>query len=100
DLLNAGYTLQIREPDWYEHRMFKGPDTDINLHTLSQGCPEIDKMLLFRDWLRCHPADRQLYERAKRDLARQDWQYTQNYADAKTSVVEEIIARARSEQHA
>jgi GrpB-like predicted nucleotidyltransferase (UPF0157 family) len=100
DLEAAGYVLQIREPDWYEHRMFKGPDTDINLHILSQGCPEIDKMLLFRDWLRTHPADRQLYERTKRDLARQDWQYTQNYADAKTTVVEEIIARARSEQHA
>jgi GrpB-like predicted nucleotidyltransferase (UPF0157 family) len=100
DLEAAGYVLQIREPDWYEHRMFKGPDTDINLHTLTQGCPEIDKMLLFRDWLRSHPADRLLYERTKRDLARQNWQFTQNYADAKTSVVEEIVARARGEHHA
>ena len=25
----AGYVLQIREPDWFEHRLFKGPDTDI-----------------------------------------------------------------------
>ncbi len=100
DLEAAGYRLQIREPDWYEHRVFKGPDTDVNLHTFSQGCPEIDKMLLFRDWLRSHPADRQLYERTKRELASRTWQYTQNYADAKTSVVEEIIARARSEQHA
>jgi hypothetical protein len=22
----AGYVLQIREPDWFEHRLFKGPD--------------------------------------------------------------------------
>ncbi len=27
----AGYVLGIREPDWHEHRMFKGPDTNINL---------------------------------------------------------------------
>ncbi len=91
----AGYTLRIREPDWYEHRMFKGPNVDINLHVFSPGCPEIERMLLFRDWLRRNKADRQRYERTKRDLARQDWTHTQNYADAKTIVVEEIIARAR-----
>src|SRR5512142_1277039 len=39
----AGYRLVIREPDWYEHRVFKGPDTDLNLHTFTIGCPEIDR---------------------------------------------------------
>lgn len=91
----AGYRLQIREPDWYEHRMFKGPDTDINLHVYSLGCPEIDRVLLFRNWLRRNPSDLQLYERTKRELARREWKYMQNYADAKTAVVEEIIARAK-----
>jgi transcriptional regulator with GAF, ATPase, and Fis domain len=38
--------------------MFKGPDTDINLHAFSAGCPEVDRMLMFRDWLRVNPADR------------------------------------------
>ena len=51
-------------------------------------------MLLFRDWLRDND-DRLLYEHAKRELARQEWTYMQNYADAKTAVVEEIIARAQ-----
>jgi GrpB-like predicted nucleotidyltransferase (UPF0157 family) len=91
----AGYVLRIREPDWYEHRVFKGPDTDVNLHVFSPGCPEIERMVLFRDWLRGNESDRQLYECAKQELARQDWKYTQNYADAKTEVVEEILARAR-----
>ncbi len=94
----AGYVLQIREPDWYEHRVFKGPDTDVNLHVFSQGCPEIAPMLLFRDWLRAQPSDRQLYERAKRELAERTWTYTQNYADAKTEVVRAILARAQSRQ--
>ncbi len=94
-LEKAGYVLHIREPDWYEHRMFKGPDTDINLHVLSLGCEEIERMLLFRDWLRRSDDDRRLYERTKRGLARRNWKYGQNYADAKTVVVEEIIARAR-----
>lgn len=95
DMEAADYVLHIREPEWHEHRLFKGPDTDINLHVFSQGCSEIERMLLFRDWLRSHPSDRQLYERTKRELARKNWKYGQNYADAKTAVVEEILARAR-----
>ncbi len=91
----AGYVLRIREPDWHEHRVFKGPDMDINLHVFSPGSTEIERMLLFRDWLRSNSSDRWLYERTKRELARREWKYVQNYADAKTEVVEEIIARAR-----
>lgn len=91
----AGYVLRIREPEWYEHRVLKGPDTNVNVHVFSEGCPEIDRMLRFRDWIRSNPADRELYERTKRELAGKEWKYVQNYADAKTAVVEEIIARAR-----
>jgi GrpB-like predicted nucleotidyltransferase (UPF0157 family) len=96
-LETAGYVLRIRESDWYEHRMFKGSDPAINLHVFSLDCPEIDRMLLFRNRLRSNASDRQLYEHTKRELARQDWQYTQNYADAKTTVVEEILGRMREE---
>lgn len=95
DLEAAGYKLHIREPDWYEHRLFKGPDTEINLHVFSLGCEEIDRMLLFRDWLRSYPGDRELYERTKRALASRTWTYTQNYADAKSKVVLAILGRAR-----
>jgi GrpB-like predicted nucleotidyltransferase (UPF0157 family) len=90
----AGYVLTIREPGWNEHRLFKGPDTNVNVHTFSAGCPEIGRMLAFRDWLRAHDDDRELYEAAKRDLATQEWKYVQNYADAKSAVVEVILARA------
>jgi GrpB-like predicted nucleotidyltransferase (UPF0157 family) len=48
DLEAAGYRLHIREPNWYQHRMFKGPDTDVNLHVFPHGCSEIDRMLMFR----------------------------------------------------
>ena len=77
---SAGYLLRIREPNWFEHRMFKGPDTDINLHVFSSGCPEID---------------RDLYARTKLALAEKEWKYVQNYADAKTAIIEEILERAR-----
>jgi GrpB-like predicted nucleotidyltransferase (UPF0157 family) len=91
----AGYVLRIREPDWHEHRLLKGPDVNINLHVFSAGCPEINRMLVLRDWLRRNDADRQIYERTKRELAQRQWKYVQNYADAKTAVVEEILARAQ-----
>ena len=94
-LESAGYMLRIREANWHEHRMFDGPDTDINLHVFSAGCPEIDRILMFRDWLRSNAADRDRYARTKLALAQKDWKYVQNYADAKTVVIEEIIARAR-----
>ena len=97
-LAATGYRLHIREADWYEHRMFKGPDTDINLHTFSAGCPEIDRMLMFRDWLRINPADRQLYARTKLTLAQREWTFVQNYADAKGVAIEGIIARARHDR--
>lgn len=96
DMEAAGYVLRIREADWFQHRLFKGPDTNINLHTFSAGCSEVDRMLMFRDWLRTNAADRELYTRTKRELAARDWRYMQQYADAKTAVVKEIMARADS----
>jgi GrpB-like predicted nucleotidyltransferase (UPF0157 family) len=89
-----GYLLRIREPDWYEHRMLRKTDPSVNLHVFSADCPEINRMLAFRDHLRTNEADHQLYERTKRELAAREWAYVQDYADAKSDVVEEIIARA------
>jgi GrpB-like predicted nucleotidyltransferase (UPF0157 family) len=90
----AGYVLRIREPDWFEHRLFKGPDTNVNVHTFSEGCEEVDRMIGFRDWLRTHDDDRDLYLAAKRELAQREWKYVQNYADAKSGVVRGILIRA------
>jgi GrpB-like predicted nucleotidyltransferase (UPF0157 family) len=56
----AGYVLRIREPDWFEHRLFTGPDTAINLHVFTVGAAEIDRMLLFRDRLRQRRGPRRL----------------------------------------
>jgi len=60
----------------------------------SPGCQEIERMVGFRDWIRTHPEDRELYEGTKRELSTRTWAYVQNYADAKTEVVEAIAARA------
>lgn len=89
-----GYVLTIREPNWFEHRVFKGPDTNINLHVFTVGEPEADKMVRFRDWLRANDADRDRYAEVKRELAQRTWRHVQHYANAKTAVVQEIMQRA------
>jgi GrpB-like predicted nucleotidyltransferase (UPF0157 family) len=96
-LEDAGYLLRIREPDWQEHRLLKRSHPEIQIHVFSADCPEIERVLGFRDRLRSNPADRGLYASVKRELAERTWKYTQNYADAKTAVVEEILRRAHHE---
>lgn len=90
----VGYKLHRREPDWFEHRVIKWWTPESNMHVYSAGCPEIDRVIAFRDWLRANPEDRTLYETTKRALAAREWRYVQDYADAKSEVVEAIIARA------
>ena len=93
-----GFVLRIREPDWFEHRLFKAPVPEANLHVFSAGCDEISRMLTFRNWLRSHDADRRLYERTKQLLAAQTWTHVQEYANAKSEIVNQILARAEGHE--
>ncbi|MGW7416373.1 GrpB family protein [Streptomyces sp. NPDC054863] len=98
-LQELGYVLAIREPDWYEHRVLKKSGLsaalpNANLHVFPPDCAETARMLRFRDHLRGDAADRDLYGRTKLRLAAREWRFMQNYADAKTEVVAEIMARA------
>ena len=96
DLEAAGYRLRHREPSWYEHRFLVDAASRANPCVLA-GSVEVDRMLLFRDRLRSRPADRELYQRTKRELAAARWAYVQDYAEAKTSVVEDILTRAQAD---
>lgn len=91
-LLEAGYQLRVREPEWHEHRMLRTPGLDVHVHVFSEACSEVGRMLAFRECLRASPADRQRYEAFKRELARIDWPDMNAYADAKTEVVASILA--------
>lgn len=104
DLEAIGYRLAAREPGWYEHRFLtrradEGAPYDVNLHVFGPAAaPEIERILLFRDRLRTHAEDRELYERAKRELVQREWTSMLHYSNAKSDVVEEIIARAIAER--
>lgn len=97
-LERAGFRLQIREPDWHEHRVLvkrraDGDDESVNLHVYQRGCIQWERDVRFRQWLRDHDDDRDLYERTKRELSMRVWKFMQNYADAKTAVIEDIRSR-------
>lgn len=91
-LVERGFVLRIREPDWFEHRLLKTPEC--NLHVFSIGCEEIQRMVVFRDRLRTHEEERRRYEAVKRELASRTWRHVQDYADAKSAVVREILGNA------
>lgn len=97
-LESVGFTLRIREPQEMEHRVLyrRGAPHDVNLHVYSpvHAAAEIRRILAFRDWLRTHDDDRDRYAATKRELSKKDWKFVQNYADAKSEIVEEIIAKA------
>ena len=96
-LEDAGFLLHVREPDWHQHRFIRAHDPEVQIHVFAVGSGEAERMLLFRDRLRTHEGDRALYLEAKRRLAARHWERVQDYADAKSEVVEAIIARARAE---
>ena len=91
----AGFLLHLRESDWHEHRLFKAHDPEVNLHVFAEGSAEAERMLRFRDSLRANGDERRRYEETKRRLAARSWNRVQDYADAKSDVVEAILARAR-----
>jgi GrpB-like predicted nucleotidyltransferase (UPF0157 family) len=88
----AGFVLRVREPG---HRMMRTPTKDAHLHFYESDDPAIQDHLDLRDWLMTHADDRELYAKTKRDLARQQWDDMNYYAEAKSGVIDQIRARAR-----
>ena len=87
------FAIRVRQPG---HRMYRPPTQDVHVHVFTHGSEGARVRLLFRDWLRHSPADRRLYEETKRALARQEWEATNDYSDAKGGVVAEILVRAQA----
>jgi len=92
-LQRLGYRLVLREPWWYGHRMLVSAAEDVHLHVWPQAAPEPVRHRLFRDWLRSHPEDRELYAMTKRRLARDTADQPGDYSLAKNDVIDDIYAR-------
>jgi len=96
-LAGLGYRLVLREPWWYGHRMLLSRAEDTNLHVWPVGAPEPVRHLLFRDWLRTHPEDRELYATTKRHLAEATGRGPAEYSLAKNDVIDDIVRRIFSD---
>ncbi|MWC00329.1 GrpB family protein [Agromyces seonyuensis] len=92
-LLAGGYELRVREPG---HRLVRTPERDVHVHVYGRDAPAIAEYLLLRDHLRADADDRALYERTKRELLERRWDDMNDYADAKTEVIDAIKGRARA----
>lgn len=90
-LEDAGYVLRVREQG---HRMFRTPELDVHVHLWRAGSEDVERHVLFRDWLRKDERDRRDYEALKRLLAQRDFDDTNEYADAKGELIGEIMVRA------
>lgn len=89
----SGYVLRVREPG---HRMFRTVAKDVHVH-LWDSPAEIERHLRFRDRLVRDEADRRLYERTKRELAKRVWPDRDAYARAKDDVIAAIMKRSNAE---
>ena len=92
-LEKLGYRLVLREPWWYGHRMFVSAAEDVNLHVWPEAAPEPIRHRLFRDWLRTHPEDRELYATTKRRVARDTVHQPGDYNLSKNDVIDDIYTR-------
>jgi GrpB-like predicted nucleotidyltransferase (UPF0157 family) len=93
-LAAAGFTLRTREPHWYEHRCLWTDNHDASLHVFGPDCDEHLRHLIFRDWLRDHPADRDRYAARKHDAAAEHPMSMAHYVHSKAAVIVEILGRA------
>jgi len=66
------------------------------VHAFPRGHEQIERMLLFRDYLRATPDAARQYEMLKRDLAARCGTSIERYAESKTEFVEAILTRARA----
>lgn len=95
-LQQQGFRLVVREPWWQGHRLLRHHDPRTNLHVFRADGAEAARMLLFRDWLRSHPDDRDLYAAAKRaasTAATEAGEHVMQYNARKQDVVRGIYAR-------
>ena len=98
----VGFVFLFREPSWYEHRFFVDEGLlpghfAINLHVWGEGCAEVERHRIFREWVANHEEERELYAKVKRECAEQAERGGEGmvgYTERKGGCVREILGRA------
>ena len=84
----AGYVLRVVETG---HRMFRTADLGAHMHFWFERA-DFDRHVAFRDILRASAEKRRRYEAVKRELASRNWRTRDEYSQAKSAVISEIMA--------
>ncbi len=93
-LEKLGYDLTVREPSYYQHRCLRLATPRVNVHIFGPECPEHIRHILFRDWLRNHSSDRELYMQAKnKAIDNVNVSNVMDYNQRKQQAVREIYQR-------
>jgi len=96
-LARIGYTYQgdLGIPRRYA---FRAPNADPahHLYVCAQDSPELHRHLLFRDYLRTHPATSHAYGALKRQIQTEVAGNRVAYTERKSAFVERVLAEARS----
>lgn len=92
-LEGLGMTLTVREPEWEQHRCLRGEEPRGNVHVWSPGSIEAQRHVVFRDWLRAHPSDRDDYASTKRAVAAEGHTDVMAYNNAKGAMIYDLYER-------
>lgn len=99
-LKSIGFTFRLRRPSWYNLRFFildSPPATSVNLKVFGRHCPEVERHIIFRNWLRGNSNDKERYARAKLQALRQSNEMGEalaGYNRRKEQVLREIMDNA------
>ena len=97
-LQSLGYSYRGEHGIAGRHYFVRGTPRSHQAHLFADDHPEVERHLLFRDYLWTHADERAAYERLKRDLAQTFGHDRQAYAEAKTPFCERIDRLARAAQ--
>jgi GrpB-like predicted nucleotidyltransferase (UPF0157 family) len=99
-----GYTYLPQYESWLPGELFfrKGPPGPWthHVHMMEPAHPHWDELLLFRDYLRCHPEIVGAYANVKKALALVFGEDIAGYRNAKHPFIQRVMANAQAERDA
>ena len=67
----------------------------VHLHMFVEGNPEVEKHILFREYLRAHPSAAQTYDGKKAELSERFKSQRDKYTEGKSELIQNLLNRAK-----
>jgi GrpB-like predicted nucleotidyltransferase (UPF0157 family) len=103
EIQDLGYQYISRYEDELPYRRFFVKENDAvrthQIHMVAYKSTFWIRHLQFRDYLRAHAEVAEEYAALKRQLAEQDWESVNDYADAKTAFIRRVEAAGKIEHY-